>query len=43
METFIGKPQVYTIDIDDFNLVESTIKEIVSRKVETCSMILARH
>jgi len=33
METFIGKPQVYTIDIDDFNLVESTIKEIVSRKV----------
>ncbi|CAH3176440.1 unnamed protein product [Porites lobata] len=33
METFIKKPHVYTIDINDLGLVEASIKEIVSRKV----------
>lgn len=30
METFIGKPYVYTIDVNNFELVESTVKEILS-------------
>ena len=34
METFIKKPHVYTIDINDLGLVEASIKEIVSRKVK---------
>ena len=33
MEKFVGKPHVYSIDINDLSLVESTIKEIVSKKV----------
>ena len=32
-ETFIGKPHVYTIDISNLELVESTIKEIISLEV----------
>ncbi|XP_068704283.1 alpha-1,6-mannosylglycoprotein 6-beta-N-acetylglucosaminyltransferase A-like isoform X2 [Montipora foliosa] len=33
METFVGKPHVYTIDINNLDLVESTVKEILSTKV----------
>lgn len=33
METFIGKPHVYTIDINDLELVDSTLKEILSSEV----------
>lgn len=33
METFVGKPHVYTIDINDLELVESTLKEILSSEV----------
>lgn len=33
METFIGEPYVYTIDINDLNLVESTIRKILLKKV----------
>ncbi|KAL9979523.1 hypothetical protein ACROYT_G017198 [Oculina patagonica] len=33
METFIGKPHVYTIDINNLELVESTLKEILSSEV----------
>ncbi|CAH3025887.1 unnamed protein product [Porites evermanni] len=34
METFIGKPHVYTIDVNNLNLVEATIKEIISLEVK---------
>lgn len=34
METFIGKPHVYTIDIKNLDLVESTVKEILSSEVK---------
>ncbi|XP_073232916.1 alpha-1,6-mannosylglycoprotein 6-beta-N-acetylglucosaminyltransferase A-like [Porites lutea] len=34
METFIGKPHVYTIDVNKLNLVEATIKEIISLEVK---------
>ena len=33
METFIGKPHVYTIDVNNLDLVEATIKEILSLEV----------
>ena len=33
METFIGKPYVYTIDVNNLELVESTVKEILSSEV----------
>jgi len=33
METFIGKPHVYTIDVNNLELVESTVKEILSSEV----------
>ena len=34
METFIGKPYVYTIDVNNLELVESTLKEILSSEVK---------
>ncbi|XP_073232226.1 alpha-1,6-mannosylglycoprotein 6-beta-N-acetylglucosaminyltransferase A-like [Porites lutea] len=34
METFIGKPHVYTIDVNNLDLVEVTIKEIMSLEVK---------
>lgn len=37
METFVGKPHVYTIDINDLELVESTLKEILSLEVSLSS------
>ncbi|KAK2568503.1 hypothetical protein P5673_007563 [Acropora cervicornis] len=33
METFVGKPYTHTIDINNLDLVESTIKEIISKEV----------
>ena len=33
MEMFIGKPHVYTIDVNNLELVESTVKEILSSEV----------
>ena len=33
MEMFIGKPYVYTIDVNNLELVESTVKEILSSEV----------
>ena len=43
METFIGKPHVYTIDVNNLELVESTVKEILSSEVKikvSCSFSL---
>ena len=37
METFIGKRHVYTIDINNLDLVEATIKEIISLEVRQFS------
>ena len=37
METFIGKPHVYTIDVNNLDLVEATIKEIISLEVRQFS------
>lgn len=33
METFVGKPYAHTIDINNLDLVESTVKEIISKEV----------
>jgi len=38
METFIGKPHVYTIDVNNLDLVEATIKEIISLEVRQFSV-----
>ena len=38
METFIGKPHVYTIDVNNLDLVEATIKEILSLEVRHFSV-----
>ena len=37
METFVGKPHVYTIDISNLELVEATIREILSLEVSLLS------
>ena len=38
METFIGKPHVYTIDVNNLDLVEVTITEIMSLEVSQFSV-----
>lgn len=36
-EVFIGKPHVFTVDIDNLTLVEEAIKEILNTEVSVLS------
>lgn len=42
-EVYIGKPHVWTVDINDLSEVEKAVKSILNQKVRNVSSICSQH